>query len=457
MTQDNFPYTINRLPAKGLKSDPDDLIKKAIWAYFFLLFFEGALRKWVLPGLATPLLVIRDPIALWVIYQVWQRGIFPRSPYLNGMVVIGVLSIFTALFFGHGNLPVAIYGARILLIHFPFMFAMGRILEREDVIKMGKVLLYISIPMALLIAMQFYSPQGAWVNRGIGGDMEGAGFSGAMGFRRPPGTFSFTNGNSLFFNFVACFVIYFWLNPKYINKIVLIAASGAVMMAIPLSISRGLFFSIGIALVFAVIGAVRNAKYTGKIIGAGMVLFLALAVLSQMEFFQTATAAFTNRFEVANDSEGGLQGVLGDRYLGGMVTALKSATDQSFFGFGVGMGTNVGSLLLTGGKTFLISEGEWGRVVGELGAVMGLGVIFIRLGLAFKFTILAFKKLQNADLLPWMLLSFGLLVMPQGQWAQPTSLGFSTLIGGLLFASLRRPKVVPPKQKISNQTVALTI
>ena len=35
-------------------------IKQMIWLYFFLLIFEGALRKWFLPFLATPLLVVRD-------------------------------------------------------------------------------------------------------------------------------------------------------------------------------------------------------------------------------------------------------------------------------------------------------------------------------------------------------------------------------------------------------------
>ena len=40
------------------------VLKAGIWLYLLLLLFEGALRKWVLPGLADPLLVIRDPIAL---------------------------------------------------------------------------------------------------------------------------------------------------------------------------------------------------------------------------------------------------------------------------------------------------------------------------------------------------------------------------------------------------------
>ena len=415
------------------------MLKKAVWAYFLLVIFEGALRKWFLPGLSTPLLIIRDPLALWVIYKLWNKGELPKSIYLSAMVIIGALGIVTAMVFGHGSLPVAIFGARILLIHFPFMFAMGKILDRDDVLAIGSAILWISIPMALLIAIQFYSPQSAWVNRGVGGDLEGAGFSGAMGYFRPPGTFSFTNGNSFFFNIAAVFVIYFWLNAKDTNKLILIGASVAVLMSIPLSISRSLFFSMIISVFFATVGAILNKKYASKMVFSGVILFFGLLVLSQMTFFQLATAAFTDRFESANTNEGGLEGVLADRYLGGMIGALKSSAEQDFFGFGIGMGTNVGSKLLTGGSVFLISEGEWGRVIGEQGAIMGIGIILIRLGLSLKLTINAYKRMTGGDLLPWILLSFGLLIIPQGQWAQPTSLGFSTLIGGLLFASMRLP------------------
>lgn len=428
---------------------PDDksllYLKRGIWAYFFLLIFEGALRKWVLPGLATPLLVVRDPLAVWILYSVWQKGRLPKSPYLTGMFVLGLLSIVTAMLFGHGSLPVAIFGARILLIQFPLIFAIGRVFDQEDVIEMGKVLLWISLPMAVLIAMQFYSPQNAWVNRGVGGDAQGAGFSGAMGFFRPPGTFSFTSGNSLFFALVACFVVYFWLNPK-VNKVILVMASGAVIAAIPLSISRTLFFSIGISVFFAVVATLMNGKNAAKMIGAGIVIFIALTILSQVSFFQTATQAFTDRFTNANDTEGGLKGTLGDRYIGGMVTAIRTSTEQPFFGYGVGMGTNVGSMLLTGDRKFLISEEEWGRVLGELGTIMGLSMIFIRVGLSIKLLLRGYNRMLAGDLLPWMLLSFGLLVIPQGQWAQPTNLGFATLIGGLIIASMTIRKSVYPAQ-----------
>jgi len=305
------------------------------------------------------------------------------------------------------------------------------------VISLGRTLLIISIPMVLLIALQFYSPQSSLVNRGVGGDMAGSGFSGAMGFFRPSGTFSFTSGSTFFFNLVAVFVIYFWMNPKGISLSLLIGSTAAVLISIPLSISRGLFFSIAVTILFALIGALSRKKYTGKILVAGVIMVFGILILSQLSFFQTATAAFTERFTNANTSEGGLSGVFADRYLGGLISALESSADQSFFGYGIGMGTNAGSKLLTGNVMYLVSEGEWGRVIGEEGALLGLSIIFVRLALCFKLALIALSKMKQGDILPWVLLSISLLVIPQGQWAQPTSLGFSTIIGGLIIASFK--------------------
>ncbi|WP_115375746.1 hypothetical protein [Adhaeribacter pallidiroseus] len=419
------------------RAESFQFLKAGIWAYFLLLIFEGALRKWFLPGLATPLLIIRDPIALWLIYQTWKRGLLLTNPYLLSITLIGVVGIFTSILLGHGSLPVALFGARILLLHFPLMFVIGYLFTREDVVKLGKITLWISIPMVVLVVLQFYSPQSAWVNRGVGGNMEGAGFSGALDFFRPPGTFSFTNGNTLFFSFVACFVFYFLLHPKSINWILLIGATVALLISIPISISRGLFFQVGVSLIFALLAAFRKPKYVTKLIPAVLLGVIMLIALSQTSVFKTAAGAFLARFEVANEAEGGMEGVLIDRFLGGMIGAITESSDLPFWGYGLGMGTNVGSMLLTGGTTFLIAEGEWGRVIGESGVLMGLTIIFIRLSLSIKMAVASYHKLVQDDILPWMLLSFSLLIIPQGQWAQPTSLGFSAMVGGLLLAALK--------------------
>jgi hypothetical protein len=418
------------------------LVKQCIWLYFFLLIFEGGLRKWVLPGLATPLLIIRDPVAFGILVLAVRKNILVFNSYVVGMYVITITAMVTAVFLGHKNLFVALYGARIVLLHFPVMFVIGKVFSREDVLKMGRIILWLSLPMTILILLQFYSPQSAWVNRGVGGEVEGtatrSGLQGALGYFRPPGTFSFATGTSSFYALVAPFLFFFWLQLKRVNKLLLIAASICLMMAIPLSISRSLFFQVSLTLVFVAIALARKPKLLGQMLMATVGVSILLVLLSKVAFFQTATMAFTARFETASEVEGGLQGTFGDRYLGGMTSAIAGAYDLPFFGVGIGMGTNVGSQLLSGQQTFLVAEGEWGRVIGEMGLILGFAMIFYRLKLVIKIAIAAYKKLLVYDTLPWLLLSFGFITVAQSQWAQPTSLGFSTLIGGLMIASLNK-------------------
>ncbi len=164
-----------------------------------------------------------------------------------------------------------------------------------------------------------------------------------------------------------------------------------------------------------------------------------IALLSTTPFYDTASQAFSARFENANQTEGGLEGVLLDRFLGGLIGAVMNSGNQPIMGYGLGMGTNVGAMLLSGITVFLIAEGEWGRVVGELGPILGLILIGCRLVLSAEVAIKSYDRLVRGDLLPWLLLSFGLISLAQGGWAQPTSLGFCTLIGGLLLAALKGP------------------
>jgi hypothetical protein len=293
--------------------------------------------------------------------------------------------------------------------------------------------------MVMLIAAQFYSPQSAFVNRGVGGDAEGGGFAGAGGFFRPPGTFSFTTGNVYFFSFLVPWIFYFFMNIKNYNKWLIIASAFALIAAIPLSISRSLIFNFGITAMVTSIAAVRKTKYVGKIITFGAMALLALVILSQTSFFKTSTGALTERMETAGEAEGGAQSILLDRYLGGMLTPLSNAMDNPFFGYGVGMGTNVGAQLLRGNTNgYLIAEDEWGRVIGEMGPLLGLLVIGLRFSVVWKMGTESYQRVKKGDLLPWILISFCFMLVLQGQWAQPTSVGFSTVVGGIILASLKK-------------------
>ena len=97
------------------------LYRKAIWAYIILLIFEGALRKWFLPSLATPLLLVRDPIAIWLTLVGLQKG-WIKNGYAITMMVIASISFILTLIIGHHNLYVALFGWRIYFFHFPMIF-----------------------------------------------------------------------------------------------------------------------------------------------------------------------------------------------------------------------------------------------------------------------------------------------------------------------------------------------
>jgi hypothetical protein len=241
---------------------------------------------------------------------------------------------------------------------------------------------------------------------------------------------------------LAPFVLYFWLNTKKIDIWLLIASTGALLVAIPFSISRTLFFEVMITLIFAIIASLRKPENLNKIIGALFVGLISLAILSQTSYFTKATGAFLDRFTTANQQEGGfVKGVVGNRFLNGIFTSLTGTDNLPFWGQGIGMGTNVGATLLTGQTAFLISEFEWGRVIGELGPLMGFLVIILRVGLTFKLTFASYQKMIVGDLLPWLLLSFGFFNLSMGTWSQPTGLGFFVMIGGLLIASLKGEQI----------------
>ena len=62
-------------------------VRQLIWLYLILWLIEGGLRRWFLPSLTTPLLLVRDPVVLAIYGLAISKNLFP----FNGFVVIGLL------------------------------------------------------------------------------------------------------------------------------------------------------------------------------------------------------------------------------------------------------------------------------------------------------------------------------------------------------------------------------
>jgi hypothetical protein len=111
--------------------------------------------------------------------------------------------------------------------------------------------------------------------------------------------------------------------------------------------------------------------------------------------------------------------------------------ESPLLGYGLGMGTNVGSALLSGKVTYLLAEGEWARVLLESGPILGAAFLIWRIWLALD---LGWKAIQHAlqgNPLPLLLFGMCGLAIVNGQWGQATTLGFAIFGGGLCLASMR--------------------
>ena len=363
------------------------------------------------------------------------------------MLIVSTLSFLLTMLVGHQNLFVALFGWRIYAYHFPMIFVMGKVLTRTDLLKMIQFILLASIPITILIFFQFHSPQSAWVNMGVGGEGS-SGFAGALGYFRPSGTFSFTSGYVLYQGVVGTMLLYYTIMNRTLPKQfqlpdwLLMVLLACYLISIPTSISRTHFFQTCVYIAFLAIAMMRKAALTNQMIKFTFITIAALVLLSALNIGTESIEAFTARFEVANKIEGGTKGVLGNRYLGGYLGTLFDM-DGPIFGYGLGLGTNVGAKIM-GGNMYSFgfnAENEWGRVIGECGFLLGIFILAVRVIFSFKLMKAAFRCVTHRfDLLPWMLTAGMLLTVPQGQWAVPANLGFCIFFGGFTLAAVRTSK-----------------
>ena len=133
------------------------MLKKLFWAYFLLLIFEGALRKWIVPQLAGPLLVVRDPVAFFIIAEAYRTRKWPREwSAVVGILTAGILVLcFVQLVVGETRWFIALYGLRSYLLPFPVAFIMGSNLDEEDLRKFGKCTLWLLLPLTALEIAQY--------------------------------------------------------------------------------------------------------------------------------------------------------------------------------------------------------------------------------------------------------------------------------------------------------------
>ncbi|MBC8121697.1 MAG: hypothetical protein H7Y22_07675 [Gemmatimonadaceae bacterium] len=408
-------------------------LKRLIWLYFWLLIFEGALRKWFVPQLSTPLLVVRDPVVLLLYYFALREGMFPKDLLTKCTVCLAYLFAIGGLFeavSGSANpLPVMLFGLRTDFLHLPLIFLIPKVLEEGDIRRIGWWFLVLAAPMALLMVLQFQAPPTDFLNIGVGeGTVQ---LGSALGKIRPPGTFSYISGPVAFYGAVSAFLFYGFFQKGIYSTGLLFLAGGGLLSALAVSGSRSALGAVISVAIACGIGLLVQPRMLGQSVKPLLVFGALLAVLGSTQFFNDGLSVTNTRLEAASANEN-----TAERFLSGFFTPLTYVSDIPLLGRGLGFGTNAGAAI-TGGGQFSFGEGEWARVLNESGPVLGLLYLLLRMMIAAHLGWMSVRAVFSSGILALALFGACALNVVDGQFGQPTTLGFTVFGAGLCLAASR--------------------
>lgn len=430
-----------------------DKYKKGLWLYLFLLFIEGAMRKWFMPGLSSAWMICRDPIVIWTVLSLMNTH-YLKSAVAKAFMAIGCIMMITTMAFGHQNFLVAIYGFRIWFFYIPYFFIMSEKLNREDLMRICQVLILVFLPMTVLYVMQWAAPANHWLNASVGGILA-EGENTANGAVRPSGTFAHCVGSSSYNPLVVCLFCVTLFSGYYKGQFLtlkrgFLLLAIAVVVCLITSVSRGSVIQSILTIVFITccLALTGQTKFFGRVIAGFVVIFVLFSVLSTVNIGgKNLMAPITNRFESASETEGGASGIMESRVLEPYKfwNDKGQMLDPPTFGYGIGAGSNYGTQTLHI-KVSRLSQGDaWGLgewssqiVTNEMGFLFGGIVFFLRVGFCLTLFPICMRKLfRNRDILPISLWTLSVTYFGNGNINLAMSLGWIVLVMMLLLTSIR--------------------
>jgi hypothetical protein len=434
-------------------------VRLLVWLYFWLLLWEGALRKWFFPSLSTPLLIVRDPVVLLIYAVALAKRVFPFNRFILLIAALGIMS-FGASLIVFDRLGIMAYGLRTNFLHLPLIFVLPNMMRQKDVVRMGRWLLLLSLPMTALVIYQFISPAGAWINAAAGGELGGQ-LIAVGGHIRPAGIFSFVTGMVSFLSVVAAVLLSGFLDQKQLPRWLCVAGVPALLLSLALSGSRAAVACVTIIVIAALLICARQFQRFSRVLTPALLAYLTFLGFCYLPLFRAGLEVHEGRFKAG----GGVQRGIIARYLGAFGESIEIAGQTPLLGRGLGVGTNAGAALMTGSRTFLLGESEWSRVVAESGPILGYAYLMLRVAICFFIARRCWMAVARGQALPFLLIASSGLDLISGQFGQPTILGFAVLFSGLALAAIddSDPEVTPqapqkPERRIRGRgTVAQAI
>ncbi len=414
-------------------------LKRLFWVYFLLLVFEGALRKWILPGLSAPLLLVRDPVALLILVEAYRTGKWPQKwTTISGFLAVAMFILCgLQVIMMENPWMAALYGLRSYLLPFPVAFVMGENLTTEDLRKFGLCTLWILLPLTALEVAQYMAAPDSLLN--VGAYKGGAQISYVPEHVRASATFSFVTGPICYAALAAAFTFYGLMNEKFAPRWLTWASTGALLLSIPVVGSRTVAYELASVAACAGVAAMLGVSQLFRVLKIVAPILALYLLVSLLPIFSTASVSMHARFQHANTAEGGSVGrVIAHRTVVPIEEDLEM-TDFAGHPIGVGMGQGASAIaeLMTGKAGFSLGEDELGRVLAEMGPLAGTSFMLFRLVLALFFILQAFAVARNQEPLALFFVPLAISEIFLGVLEQPTEQGFMVIGIAFTLAALK--------------------
>lgn len=341
------------------------------------LLLEGVLRKWVLNSIEAPLIFIRDPIVIAIYIKYLSRYGLTRPwarLYLIYMLFMVLLALLQTAYWGY-DLIVPIMGLRYYTFYIPLAFMIGDALTGEQLHRLVRMLLLVSIPIAGLVLAQFESPLASDINKGLNDDIEGR-FSVVDGIARPYGPFPFVSAQN---NFAALMlsillIAYEQRREWSLSPFILTVSGFSIITMGALSGGRTYFGS-----AILIVSAYLIAGLTSRDARIGVMRVVA-AIFAGCSFIVVFVFVFPDSFDAMSKRQADavyVEGSTISRAIDSMLEFVDPIASAPIFGFGLGAGSNAARSAFSS-SAFSLGENEWPRMINELGPVFGLPILSLR-------------------------------------------------------------------------------
>lgn len=371
------------------------LTNRDILAYIFLsawvcVLIQGALRKWVFPGIASLYLIQDVPLIAAYIFAAWKGLVWGGKLAWTCVVIAVVLSIETMiqLILIDLKLRTAVMGLHHYIFYMPILFIAPVCFNFNHRRRFIRWNLLVMIPMSVLAALQSRAPKAAWINRTSAGDETGFGL--ANDTVRATGTFNFTMTYAIWCGFAVGLVLGEWLLPPerraFKSKIILLLCTMSGLLATMVSGARTavMLAALGFVGGFAAVIVTRNIRLIMRF--GAVLLMLPVLVSAAYIVVPRSFNAVVDRFS-------------GDAYQEDLATRI----DHMLFGFavpkftylgaGIGYGIPAANPAAGASTSIVLSEHETMRTVQEIGTVTGSALVVFRYCAGVALIIAGFKSL----------------------------------------------------------------